>query len=50
MYKVLVETPRGIFEFIINDIQELEGILLENLDYTGVSARRIEDKRIKLEL
>lgn len=50
MYKVLVETPRGIFEFIINDFKELEEILLANMDYTGVSAKKIKDKRIKLEL
>lgn len=44
MYKVTLETPRGILEFNIQALQELEQIILENPDYTGITATQEKPK------
>ena len=44
MYKVTLTTPRGVLEFNIQALQELEQILLENLDYTGITATQEKPK------
>ena len=44
MYKVTLTTPRGVLEFNIQALQELEQIILENPDYTGITATQEKPK------
>jgi len=46
MYEIEIETPRGILRFNIENIKELNKILEENPDYSGVKAKQIK-KEIK---
>lgn len=41
MYEVELETPKGILKFSIENIKELNKILEEHQDYTGVKAKQI---------
>ena len=41
MYEIEIETPKGILKFSIENIQELNKILEEHQDYTGVKAKQI---------
>ena len=41
MYEIELETPKGILKFSIENIQELNKILEEHQDYTGVKAKQI---------
>ena len=41
MYEIELETPKGILKFNIENIQELNKILEEHQDYTGVKAKQI---------
>lgn len=41
MYQIEIETPKGILKFSIENIQELNKILEEHQDYTGVKAKQI---------
>lgn len=44
MYRVTLTTPRGVLEFNIQALQELEQILLKNPDYTGINATQEKPK------
>jgi hypothetical protein len=46
MYEITIETPKGILKFSIENIQELNKILEEHQDYTGVKAKQLK-KEIK---
>lgn len=46
MYEITIETPKGILKFSIENIQELNKLLEENPDYSGVKAKQIK-KEIK---
>jgi hypothetical protein len=46
MYQVEIETPKGILKFSIENIQELNKLLEEHQDYTGVKAKQLK-KEIK---
>ena len=48
MYEVEIETPKGTLRFSIENIQELNKLLQEHQDYTGVRAKQIR-KEIKNE-
>jgi hypothetical protein len=41
MYEITIETPKGILKFSIENIKELNKILEEHQDYTGVKAKQI---------
>lgn len=41
MYEIEIETPKGILKFSIENIQELNKLLEEHQDYTGVKAKQI---------
>ena len=41
MYEIEIETPKGILKFNIENIQELNKLLEEHPDYTGVKAKQI---------
>lgn len=47
MYEVELETPKGILKFSIENIQELNKLLEEHQDYTGVKAKQIRKERKK---
>lgn len=42
MYQIEIETPKGILKFSIENIQELNKLLEEHQDYTGVKAKQIK--------
>lgn len=46
MYQVEIETPRGILKFNIENIKELNKLLEDHPDYSGVKAKQIK-KEIK---
>lgn len=46
MYQIELETPRGILRFNIENIKELNKLLEEHPDYSGVKAKQIK-KEIK---
>lgn len=48
MYEVEIETPKGTLRFNIENIQELNKLLQEHQDYTGVKAKQ-KRKEIKNE-
>ena len=48
MYEITIETPKGILKFNIENIKELNKLLEENPDYSGVKAKQIK-KEIKNE-
>lgn len=48
MYEIELETPKGTIKFSIENIQELNKLLEEHQDYTGVKAKQIR-KEIKNE-
>ena len=41
MYEITIETPKGILRFNIDNIKELNKLLEEHQDYTGVRAKRL---------
>lgn len=42
MYQIEIETPKGILKFSIENIQELNKLLEEHPDYTGVKAKQLK--------
>ena len=47
MYKVKLTTPRGVLEFNVEKLQEIEKYLLENSDYIEVKAEKVKIKEHK---
>lgn len=45
MYEIEIETPKGILKFSIENIQELNKLLEEHQDYTGVKAKQIKKEK-----
>lgn len=45
MYKVEIETPKGILKFSIENIQELNKLLEKHPDYTGVKAKQLKKEK-----
>lgn len=46
MYEITIETPKGILKFNIENIKELNKLLEDHPDYSGVKAKQIK-KEIK---
>ena len=47
MYKVILTTPRGVLEFNVEKLQEIEKYLLENSDYIEIKAEKVKIKEKK---
>ena len=45
MYEIELETPKGILKFSIENIQELNKLLEEHQDYTGVKAKQLKKEK-----
>ncbi len=45
MYQIEIETPRGILRFNIENIKELNKLLEEHQDYTGVKAKQLKKEK-----
>lgn len=45
MYEIEIETPKGILKFNIENIQELNKLLEEHQDYTGVRAKQLKKEK-----
>ncbi len=45
MYEIELETPKGILKFSIENIQELNKIIEEHQDYTGVKAKQLKKEK-----
>ena len=42
MYEIELETPRGILRFNIENIKELNKLLEDHPDYSGVKAKQLK--------